>query len=519
MDYVLVGILIVYLAVVAYVGIWGMRKSKTLTDYIIAGRKIPPLVLAFTLLATWFSGWAFVGNPGYMYAFGFPAMHWNLFLGIGIMLSIAFFALPLRTSTERLGSLSIPDWIGDRYDSKIARGLTAILVIIILVISMVAQYKAIALLFEPFLGLTFQQTTVIFGLIVVFYACIGGLFAVVYTDFLQGALMLPIALAPILAFSMIGGTSGFMDSISGVVEPYYTGFTGGLNTPMYLLAIGLCFLVLHVSSVYNSVRFLFLKKEKGSFLKLLWLVLGLYCILWVAGFTGWFGKAVYPDLASPDSIMPLMITTVFPRAAALLLTLTILAAVMSSSDSILMTMGTAFGRDLYQKCINPSAEDRKVLLYTRIAVIVLGIIPIIMLLWRTPQFLAIFMAMGTTGLATAILAPIILGVYWKRGTKLGTIASIIAGPTVYVFGIKIMGWAWPYAGVLAFFLAGLLYIVISLVTPPPSDEIIRLGYTGGGVEETGSAAKGPKPKTAVSHVEWRDVYIHLFEETPIPTYS
>jgi Na+/proline symporter len=184
-----------------------------------------------------------------------------------------------------------------------------------------------------------------------------------------------------------------------------------------------------------------------------------------------------------------------------------------------MTMGTAFGRDLYQKCINPSAEDRKVLLYTRIAVIVLGIIPIIMLLWRTPQFLAIFMAMGTTGLATAILAPIILGVYWKRGTKLGTIASIIAGPTVYVFGIKIMGWAWPYAGVLAFFLAGLLYIVISLVTPPPSDEIIRLGYTGGGVEETGSAAKGSKPKTAVSHVEWRDVYIHLFEETPVPTYS
>ena len=142
-----------------------------------------------------------------------------------------------------------------------------------------------------------------------------------------------------------------------------------------------------------------------------------------------------------------------------------------------------------------------------------------MLLWRTPQFLAIFMAMGTTGLGTAILAPIVLGLYWKRGTKWGTLASIIGGPTVYLFGIKIMGWAWVYAGALAFILGTVLYVIVSLATPPPSDEIIRLGYTGGGVEAEGSAAKGAKPKTAVSHVEWRNIYIHLFKETPHATRS
>jgi SSS family transporter len=510
MDITLVVMLVVYLLVVLYVGYWGMKRSKTLEDYVLAGRNIPPLVLAFTLLATWFSGWAFVGNPGYMYAFGFPAMHWNLFLGIGIMLSIVFFALPLRTSTERLQSLSIPDWIGDRYDSKSARGLVAILAIIVLIISMVAQYKAIALLFEPFLGLTFEQTTIIFGLIVIFYACAGGLFAVAYTDFLQGAMMLPIALAPIMAFKMVGGTSGFMESIAGKVEPFYTGFSGGLNTPMYLLAIGIVFLLLHVSSVYNSVRFLFLKKEKGSYFKLLYYVLALYCILWVAGYTGWFGKAVYPDLASPDQIMPLMITTVFPRIVAMILTLTILAAVMSSSDSILMAMGTAFGRDLYHKCIKPETSEKKVMQITRVAVVVLGIIPIIMLLWRTPQFLAIFMAMGTTGLGAAILAPIIFGLYWKRGTKFGALASIIMGPSTYVAGIKIAGWAWPYAGVLAFFVAAVLYVGVSLVTEPPPEDVVRLGCTGRGIESSGSAPKKSKPKTAVKSFQWKDVYVNLF---------
>lgn len=510
MDMLLLGLLTIYLLAVLYVGYWGMKRSKTLEDFVLAGRNIPPLILAFTLLATWFSGWAFVGNPGYMYAFGFPAMHWNLFLGIGIMLSIVFFALPLRTSTERLKSLSIPDWIGDRYDSKSARGLVAILAIIVLIISMVAQYKAIALLFEPFLGLTFQQTTIIFGLIVIFYACVGGLFAVAYTDFLQGAMMLPIALAPIMAFVMVGGTSGFLDSIAGKVEPYYTGFSGGLNTPMYLLAIGIVFLLMHVSSVYNSVRFLFLKREKGSYVKMLWYVLALYCILWVAGFTGWFGKAIYPDLASPDQIMPLMITTVFPRAVALVLTLTILAAVMSSSDSILMAMGTAFGRDLYHKCIKPEASEKSVMQLTRVSIIVLGIIPIVMLLWRTPQFLAIFMAMGTTGLGTAILAPIILGLYWKRGTKYGALASIILGPTTYVAGIKYAGWAWPYAGVLAIALSTVLYVVISLVTEPPSEEIVTLGVTGRGLEPAKAPVKKGKPATAVNSLEWKNVYTNLF---------
>ncbi|KAF1078767.1 sodium:solute symporter [Methanogenium sp. MK-MG] len=372
-------ITLVYLGVVIFLGYIGYRQTKGSDDYLVAGRKINPVVLALSYGATFISTSAIVGFGGISAQLGMGLVWLTvLCIGVGVLVAFILFGKKTRSLGHKTGALTYPDLLGKCYQSAFIRKITALIIIVSMPIYTAAILIGGARFIEATLSIPYDTALLAFAAVVALYVVLGGLIAVMYTDALQGAIMfIGMTILLVLTYTYLGGVvvaNSALDTLAPLVPENLAaaGMTGWASMPEFLSPIWLTMITTMVLGVgigvlaqpQLAVRFMTVKDSRSIHRAVLIggpFVLMMTCVAFTVGplTNVWFmqknGMLAFDAAGgNVDSIIPLYINSAMPDLFIIIFMLALLAAAMSTLSSLFHTMGTTIGYDL-----NPLVKNRK----------------------------------------------------------------------------------------------------------------------------------------------------------------
>lgn len=460
---------LIFVGLVAFIsGKLGNRTTSGSADvdYYLGGRSTPTVVLAFSYVTSSISAVCFMGDPGIMSTVGWP-YYWVVIAVIPGLIIPAVLLMPkMRMQAEKLGSLTIPEYLGDRYKSETLRLIIAGVISVFYIFPLVAQFKGAAVLLESFTGISFKAGLAIISVVIVFYVIVGGLKSVAWTDFVQGLPMLVISVVlVVLSLKAVGGFNGLemklaeinpdmLNIVQAEASDAQMSLSGVIGNFMF-------WCVIFISQPYLCSRFLAIpdikRKTIGTFLITALILSSVYNSFYLCGLTG---RVLFPDVPA-DYLTVTMAKEMLPTWAAALMMIGIFAAMMSTATSVLLVVGQAIGRDFYSKTINKNATPEQEVLVTRIAVIVIAAICFGFNFVNPPEFLSVVLYLGLSGIGSCIGVPLFSAIISQKSTKEGAIVSAIAGPVSYLvfnYGMAINYW---FSCLLAILVSAIFMIGIS----------------------------------------------------------
>ena len=478
-------LLLGYTAVLAHHAWSGNRRTRGVSDYFVGGRSMGPIAIGLSFFATYSSTNSFVGFSGQAYDWG---VTWFLLIPFVVGLSLlAWVAVAprLRTFTESLGSLTIPDFIGFRFGSPAARVMAAAIVLFASFFYMTAVFKGIGNLLEVFLDIPYRAAIIIVFFIVMLYTVVGGFISVVKTDAVQGVVMI---VAGILLFRGTMAAGGGFESYAALADDPATEpllrWGGGVAVP---LALGVVFAgtVKFVVEPRQLSRFYALESRAAA-RKGVWVSTAAFLLVYTLLIpVGLYARNIMPGgLADTDLVVPQLLTMpeVFSAGTGAFLLLAMVAAAMSSLDSVLLVMASTTQRDLVGMWRRPASE-RAALRETRFYVALFALITALIAL-NPPDGIVGLTAFSGAVYGACFGPALLMGLYWRRGNGRAAVASFATGLVVLV------AWDWlPWAERLHQVFPGvalsfLVYWVLARRTPSYDSEEVDSLFEA---ERTGAA--------------------------------
>ncbi|MEN8006762.1 MAG: sodium/proline symporter [Candidatus Krumholzibacteriota bacterium] len=451
--------LIIYSLIILVVGIRAARLNRTLDDYLLADRRLGPWVAAFSERASGESAWLLIGLPGLAFATGLT----TIWVGIGCCAGIAFswfvVARRLREETERVGALTLADYFAARFgDRGHSLRITATAIILFFFTFYVAaQFLAAGKVLNFYLNIPPLAGMGIGAVLVLFYTAAGGLFAVSWTDLVQGVIMLvTLAVLPLAVLGELGGPAGLHAKLADFggtylqVAPGDTGWAA-ISGVIGSLGIGLGYM----GQPHLVLRFMAISSPEevktGRLIAVGWALIAFFGAILI-GLTGLahFGpEAMGPGqvIADQEQLMPLMARTFMPEWLAVLMIVGAIAAMMSTADSQLLASASAISEDIYRRLISPDAPQARLVALGRWATLGVGAIGFI-LAWQADRFVYDMVLYAWAGLGSAFGPPLLLALHWRGASRAGALAGFISGTVTVVVWYNID------------FLNGLLYEMI-----------------------------------------------------------
>lgn len=469
---------IVHLLLVGYTGLlayhaWsGKRSTRGVADYFVGGRAMGPIAIGLSFFATYSSTNSFVGFSGRAYEWGVTWFVLTPFVVVMCLFAWVAVAPRLRTFTESLGSLTIPDFIGFRFGSSPARFLAALIIILASLIYMTAVFKGIGYLLQSFLEIPYRAAILLVFVVVMVYTVVGGFVSVVKTDAVQGVVMI---LAGFLLFWGTTRAAGGIGSLAVLADDAGTApllrWGGSVAIPV---AMGVAFA--------NTLKFAVEPRQLSRFYALesraaarrsLWVstlaFLVVYSLLIPVGL---YARSVTPGLEDTDLVVPRLLAMegVFSPGTSAFLLLAMVAAAMSSLDSVLLVMASTAERDV-AGFFRKGRDERSVLSSTRVYVALFALVTALIALYAPTDIVSLTALSGAV-YGACFAAPLILGLYWERGNGAAALASYATGLAV-LFSWNHLPWAdalhQVFPGVAFSFLA---YWVVARFSAPFSSAVV-----------------------------------------------
>ncbi|HLL48461.1 MAG TPA: hypothetical protein VK399_17295, partial [Longimicrobiaceae bacterium] len=366
----IVAVAVVYFAIVAAIGAWATRRTRSAADFFVAGEGIGLLALTLAAMSATLSGFAFIGGPGLVYGAGLGAMYLLLPASITSSLGAWMLAKRMRLLGEVRGLITVPDAIGARYRSPAAQGLSATAILLAVIGYMATNILALGLVIDAIFGIGLGWGIWLGMGIVLAYSVAGGILAGVYTDVFQGTLM---AFASVLVFVFTLRAGGGMSGLSRTLlaaDPEFLGPWGKMG-PMAALSLFFVFGMGSLGQPHVVHKFYMLKDPR----KLKWYPMLVTLALLVAMLL-YFGVGVatralvvegrMEPLVRPDDATPLFLLRFTPVLLAALVFSGVSAAIMSTVNSFMNIGAAAVTHDI------PVALGRRVgneLLWGRISTV------------------------------------------------------------------------------------------------------------------------------------------------------
>lgn len=438
--------IVVFIFLMLYLGWVGMKKTKSSDDFATARSSYGPLTIALVISAGISSGSTFMGMPGLAYSIGTPSLWYPLLYPVATVFGMLFVAKAIKQYGDKFGTRTIPEFIGDRYNSEFLR-IVLTIISVLLIFYVVSQFVAAATMFQTMMGIKYEVGLLITGVVLAIYVFMGGSHSDILTDAVQGALMLLTASVVVVCFFFgVGVDGGFSEMIQLIKERKPEGsfehlFLPGDITYGSLWLVLLLFIAHLPFSVLPHLGNKFMAVKSTKDMKKLLMYCTIFAtVLPLMGLGGMLGIAVVDPSENivPDQIIPVLFTEIFPPFVAAFFAVAVLSAVMSTSDGLIVSLTQLLANDLYRKTIVPrinispeKAEKNELLIsrYSTIIVIIAGIL----FAWSPPKFLSIFMWIGIGGIVSATAGPLVVGALWKKATKTGAILSMLAGTITYWF--------------------------------------------------------------------------------------
>ena len=452
-----------FVAATMWLSYIGMRKTKCLRGFSVGNRDMSPVLVGITMAASIASTATFVINPGFVYTHGLSAyLHYGVAALFGVITAFVLLTKGFRQIGETTGSITIPDWIFNRYKSRSFSLFFAginLLSITFVVLILVGCSLIMSHLFP-----ISQKVALISTLLFVFsYVLMGGTYAHAYTNTLQGLMMLFIS-----AFLFLHGlkyfNGGFFQSLLSVSTDwasvynkssalYYDFFS------VFLSSFIITFALMLQPHILTKVLYLKSDKDIKKFLITTFIVGGIFGLIL---FVGFYAKLAGLNVSQQDAVVTKYIFHEFSGSTwgpyfLVFLSLTLLAAGMSTLDGILVALSSMVVNDIYLP-ISKQQDHQKALMVSRWVLIVIGLLSLA-IAWNPPQLVGLFAQKGVYAIAAASLSPILFGVLVQNPlpTRIMFLSSLIGFFAHLILNI--------YGGITNPSVSGSYAITLSILPP------------------------------------------------------
>ncbi|NDY55922.1 sodium/solute symporter [Desulfovibrio sulfodismutans] len=477
-------LLCVFFAFMIGVGVWGMRRTSSLNDFFLGGRSIGPWVSAVAYGTTYFSAVLFIGFAGKLgWAYGLNAL-W-IAAGNAVFGSLmAWLILGKRTRrmTKNLDVMTMPEFLQERYDGKYLKIISALIIFVFLLPYSASVFKGLGYLFEANFNISFDTALLIMIGITGLYLVLGGYFAIAFTDFIQGIIMIFGSIVMVYLLVQKGG--GLSEVLSTIPGKHL------LHMPLEKQpgTLLLCALVFMTSfgtwGLPQMVQKFYAVKDESVIVKAAWATCVFALIIgFAAYFTGSMTHLFYdaPPLTASgaadfDRFIPDMLKTNLPEALMALILLLVLSASMSTLSSLVLVSASAVAIDLYKGHINPEVSNKASVRLIRLLSALFIVISYVIARYDFDIIITL-MSLSWGAVAGAFMAPYIYGLFWKGATKAGVKAGMATGLVVNITLFFILGPAKsPIASSAAMIAPFAVVPLVSLFTRPPSERTIAQAF-------------------------------------------
>lgn len=473
-------VLVLYLGLLMAVGLATSRWLRNVEDFYIGGRRVGPWVTALSYVAAYFSSVVIIGGGGFGYRYGLATL-WIGAINVLLGCTLAWIVLGrrVREFTTRLGTMTIPGFLAERFRAKEARLFLAVVITIFLMIYNVSILKGMGHTFEVLMGLPYIWGVLLSGAIIVLYVAWGGYLAVVWTGFFQAWVMgAGLILLTVGALGAAGGLSAANLQLAaldpGLVETPGNWGWAGLISYCLIVSFGVWGMPQMVIRFYSikSVNVLRIGAVVAS-------IGGTMALL--PYLCGAIARVLHPGLASPDLAIPTLTKFVLSPWGGAVFFAGVLAAGMSTFSSVLIITSSATIRDFYEEGLGRKLSERQAVRYGRISSSIVGLISLLIAL-KPPALVLVLTAFAWAVIASTTLWPLVLGIYWKGATRLGALFSMVGG---FIAALIWMAIGSPFG--LHGFIPGIgvgliLLVLVSKFTPKPPAE--HLGKVWGESDST-----------------------------------
>jgi SSS family transporter len=418
----------IYIGITLAIGFWASKRIKTTKDFTLAGKSLPSALVGVTIFATWFGAEIIMGVPGRFVEEGMMGIITDQFGNVLCLCLVAFF---YARRLYQMNIITLGDFFKIRYHASLELA-TSIIIVITYFFWIAAQFVALAYLFQSVLGTSIATGIILGATIVVIYTYIGGMWAVTLTDLMQ-SIFIVIGLVVVLAI-ILDKTGGIAPLFANKPKTFYNFLPkSGLYNWTDYIAMWMVFGIGAIPAQEIYQRVFSAKSAKAGVQGVFLSALLLFTITAIPLIIGLGAAYLHPELMGSDSgqnLIPSMISKYASLPVQMLFFGALISAILSTSSGAMLSPATIIGENLLKPYI-PNITDKRLLLYTRISVIVVA-------------FICCFLAFNNTnihGLVVAssvllmvcLFAPLTFGLFWKNASIFGAWISIFAGGLVWFF--------------------------------------------------------------------------------------
>ncbi|WP_040978426.1 sodium:solute symporter family protein [Oceanobacillus jeddahense] len=461
---------IIYFAFIIILGFYHSKGIKNSDDFLVDGRKTGFWVLVGTIVGTNVGGGTMIGMTGEAYQMGVSAL-WPILPMIVFVLIWTFLFVKY---INRIRQVTLPDFLVLRFGESV-RIPSALLTMLRSIVMTGMQILAMASIISATLGWDTSASLAFSFIVTVVYCILGGMHTVMVTDAIQTVIQTigPLLILGILLYSLT--VSGSVSQVTSEIDPSFWNLwePGWVVIFGFIAASGPYYLVYQPmwQRVYSA------KDESTAFKSMLWGTIFSFitCLLPVA--IGILANAVAPSGIAPDSVLPWMYLEYFPPLIGSFFAVSLIAAIMSVLDSMVLDGSANLVRDVYQKRINPDATNKQLVFMGRIAVVIISTIGLLLAI-ALPNLIVLWVFANTLA-AGGIVIPALAAWFFKKATAKGAFWSIVLGGTGTLGWGLINWWATgspdtPYFGIhpvyVGFVLSLLALILFSMNSPHSPEE-------------------------------------------------
>ncbi len=496
----ILAVMIIYLVLMIVIGFIYSRKNKDVGDFYLGGRKLGPIVTAMSAEASDMSSWLLMGLPGLAYLSGCAEPVWTAIgLAVGTYLNWLIVAKRLRRySVKANNAITIPDFFSNRYrdNSHALLAISALIIVIFFVPYTASGFAACGKLFSTLFGVSYLPAMIVSAVIIVAYTTLGGFLAASTTDLIQSIVM-TISLVCVVFFGL--NVAGGVDVVieNAKMLPGYLSLTNsysastGTSTPYSALTIAstLAWGLGYFGMPHILLRFMGINDENklkiSRRIGTIWVIIAMFVAIFIGiiGYTMTQVGAIDALVTSSESeTIIIKIAMLLSENGGITILLAglvlagILACTMSTADSQLLAASSSISQNLIRDCFGVKLSDKASMILARVTVVAISVVAVF--LAQDPDssvFQIVSFAWAGFG---ASFGPIMLfSLFWKRTNRNGALAGmIVGGAMVFIWKYLIA----PIGGVFAiyellpaFICSSIAIVVVSLLTAPPSKEIVE----------------------------------------------
>jgi SSS family solute:Na+ symporter/sodium/pantothenate symporter len=452
------GLFLAYMALTAWLAWLGHKKTDDIKSFAIGRGDLHPVIVGITLAASICSTATFVINPGFVYIHGIAAlMHLGVAVSVGLGVGLTIMSFRFRRIGEATSAITIPQWMGNRYGSTAMAVFFAVVQFLSLFF-VVLIIGGISIVMQKTLGLSNTEALTLTVGFVFSYIFVGGTYAHVYTNTLQGAIMIAVTLVILASgLHLFGdGVSAFADKVSAadpnllkLINPRSDLY--GSFFSVYVCGFVIGFAV--VCQPHIMTKALYVKDDRAvrQYLIVTIAVTLLFMALLIVGL---YARAagLPPDLRQ-DAVMTVYVTETFPPWVVAFITVALLAASMSTLDGILVAMSSIAANDLFLnltrnnllRTMSAHQQAHTAHRASQAILVAIGLLAFA-ISYDPPRLLGIFGQVGVYGLIAASTIPILFGVLFRSFGKIAATTSAVVGMVVH-FALYRWGWRAESSGV------------------------------------------------------------------------